>query len=67
MMRRGKLEHLVTTGMIKGKCSRRTECEKMLDGLKKWFKVGRVADILKAEQDKDAEKVMMVYAIECGT
>ena len=39
VMRRKKLEHLVTTGMIEGKCSWGKQHEKMLDGLTKWLKV----------------------------
>ena len=35
-MRREKLEHLVTTGMIQEKCSREKQQEKMLDELTKW-------------------------------
>ena len=38
--RREKLEHLVTIGMIEGKRSRRKQCEKMLNGLTKWLKIG---------------------------
>ena len=33
VMRREKLGHLVTTGMIEGKCSSEKLLEKMLDGL----------------------------------
>ena len=38
MMRREKLEDLVTTGMIGIKRSRGKQREKMLDGLTKWLK-----------------------------
>ena len=38
VMRREKLEHLKTTGMIKVKSSRGKQWEKMLDGLIKWWK-----------------------------
>ena len=41
MMRRKKLEHLVTTGTIKGKCSTGKQHEKMFTGLTKWLKVGK--------------------------
>ena len=37
MMRREKLEHLGTTGMIQGKSSREKQCEKILDRLRKWL------------------------------
>ena len=33
VMRREKLEHLMTTGMIEGKCSREKQSKKMLNGL----------------------------------
>ena len=39
---RERLELLVTTGTIEGKCSRGKQGEKMLEGLAKWLKVGRV-------------------------
>ena len=61
-MRREKLEHLVTTGMIEGK-----QREKTLDGLTKWPKAGRVTETLKATRDRDAWKVMIAYAKEYGT
>ena len=57
VMRREKLEHLVTTGMIEGKRSRGKHNEKMLDGQTKWLKVGRVIEKLKAMW-----KVMISYA-----
>ena len=47
-MRREKLEHLGTTGMIDRKRSR------YWDRLIKWLKVGRVTDSLKAMRDRDA-------------
>ena len=39
-MRREKLEHIVTFGVMKGKCSTRKQREKVLAGLIKWLKVG---------------------------
>ena len=64
VMRREKLEHLVKTGMIEGKRSRGKQREKMLDGLTKWFKVGRVTEALKATRDRDRDlwKVMIAFA-----
>ena len=41
--------------------------KKMLDGLTKWLKVGRVTEALEATWDRDAWKVMIVYAKEHGT
>ena len=55
--RREKLEHLVTAGMIEGKCSSGKQREKMFDGLRKWLKVGRVTEALKATRVRDAWKV----------
>ena len=51
-MRSGKLEHLVTTGMIEGKRS------KGKDRLTKWLKVGKVTKVLKARRDRDGWKVI---------
>ena len=48
-MRRAKLEHFVTIGMIKGKRSRGKH-EKMLGELTKWLKVGRVTEALEAKR-----------------
>ena len=58
VIRREKL-HLVTTRTIKGKCSRGKRREKMLDGITKWLKVGRVTDALKVTSDRDAMEVMI--------
>ena len=62
-----KLEHLVTTGVIKGKPGRAKQREKMVDGLTKWLIIGGVRDALKATRDRDAWKVMIAYAKEHGT
>ena len=63
-MRREKQEHLVTTGMVEGKCSRGIHHEKMSDGLTKWLKVGRVTKAVKVSRDRDAWKVMITYTKE---
>ena len=49
-MRREKLEHLVTIGMMEGKRSRGKQRENMLDGLTNnyWLKIGIVSEALKA-------------------
>ena len=44
----------------------RKQCEKMLDGLTKWLKVGIKTDALKMARDRDAWKVMITYAKEHG-
>ena len=66
MMRRENLEHLVTTGIIKGKHSRGKQCEKKLDGRTKWLKVGRVK-ALKAMRNREAWKIMIACVKEHGT
>ena len=55
-MRREKLGDLVTTRKIEGKRSRGKQREKMLDGLTKSIKVGRVTD---AMRDRDEWEVMI--------
>ena len=44
------------------KCSMVKQREKMLDGLTKWLKVGRVTDALKVTTHRDVWKVMITYA-----
>ena len=61
-MRREKLEHLVTTGMIEGKGSRGKQREEMLDGRIKCLKVERVTEELKVTRDRE-----IAYAKELGT
>ena len=58
MISREKLEHVVTTGMIEGKHSRRKQREMMLDGLTKWLKVELVTYPLKVTRDGDVGKIM---------
>ena len=52
VMRREKLEHLVTTGTIKVKHSRGKQREKMFDELFQSLKVKRVTEALKATRDR---------------
>ncbi|GFR72916.1 endonuclease-reverse transcriptase [Elysia marginata] len=40
VMRREKLEHLITTGKLDGKRGRGKQREKMMDGLKRWLGSG---------------------------
>ena len=65
-MRREKLENLVTTGMIEAIRSRGKKREKILDGLTKWLKAGRVTDVLISTKDRDAWKTMTDYFKEHG-
>ncbi|GFO34573.1 endonuclease-reverse transcriptase [Plakobranchus ocellatus] len=44
VIRRGKLEHLVTTGNLEGKRSRGGQREKITDGLATWLGPGRVTE-----------------------
>ena len=66
VIRGEKLEHLVSTGLIKGKCSSGKQHE-MLDGLTKWLKVRQVTDALKVTRDIDAWKIMVIFTNEQGT
>ncbi|GFO27916.1 retrovirus-related pol polyprotein line-1 [Plakobranchus ocellatus] len=67
VMRKGKMEHIVTTGMIEGKRSRGRQREKMLDGLTKWLNAGRVTQALTATMDRDVWKDMVANATKQGT
>ena len=67
VMRREKLEHLITTGMMKGKRSRGKQREKMTDGLVNWLGTGKVVEILKATRDRGIWKDMIANAIKHGT
>ncbi|GFO15137.1 RNA-directed DNA polymerase from mobile element jockey [Plakobranchus ocellatus] len=53
MMRREKLEHLVTTGKLEGKRSRERQREKITDRLATWLGPGKVTDTLIAVKDRD--------------
>ncbi|GFO14810.1 gonadotropin-releasing hormone receptor [Plakobranchus ocellatus] len=63
VMRRGKLEHLVTTGKFERKRSRGRQREKIMDGLATWLGPGKVSDILAAVKDRD----MIANAYKQGT
>ena len=62
VMRREKLEHLITTGMMEGK-----QREKMPDGLANWLGAGKVVEILKATRDCGIWKDMIANATKHGT
>ena len=64
VMRREKLEHLITTGMMEGKRSRGKQREKMTDGLVNWLGAGKVVEILKATKDRGIWKDMIANAIK---
>ncbi|GFO01374.1 retrovirus-related pol polyprotein from type-1 retrotransposable element r2 [Plakobranchus ocellatus] len=67
VMRRGKLEHLVTTGKFEGKRSRGRQREKIMDGLAKWLGPGKVSDTLAAVKDRDLWRDMIANAYKQGT
>ena len=67
VMRKEKMEHIVTTGMMEGKKSRGRQREKMLDGLTKWLNAGRVTQALTATKDRDVWKDMVANATKQGT
>ena len=66
VMRREKLEHLITTGMMEGKRSRGKQ-EKMIDGLANWLGADKVVEILKATRDCGIWKDMIAKVIKHGT
>ncbi|GFO25314.1 hypothetical protein PoB_005181900 [Plakobranchus ocellatus] len=67
VMRREKLEHLVTTGKFEGKRSRGRQREKIMDGLATWLGPGKVSDILAAVKDRDLWRDMIANAYKHGT
>ncbi|GFO06435.1 endonuclease-reverse transcriptase [Plakobranchus ocellatus] len=67
VMRRGKLEHLVTTGKFEGKRSRGRQREKIMDRLATWLGPGKVSDILAAVKDRDLWRDIIVNAYKQGT
>ncbi|GFO43739.1 hypothetical protein PoB_007024400 [Plakobranchus ocellatus] len=67
VMRRGKLEHLVTTGKFEGKRSRGKQREKIMDRLATWLGPGKMSDILAAVKDRDLWRDMITNAYKQGT
>ncbi|GFN81917.1 hypothetical protein PoB_000842300 [Plakobranchus ocellatus] len=67
VMRRGKLEHLVTTGKFEGKRIRGRQREKILDGLATWLGPGKMSDILAAVKDRDLWRDMIANSYKQGT
>ena len=61
VMRKGKLEHLLTTGTIEGKRSRGRQRIKIQDGIAAWL--GRsTAEMFVDARDRKKWKVMIAYA-----
>ncbi|GFO43085.1 endonuclease-reverse transcriptase [Plakobranchus ocellatus] len=67
LMRREKMEHLVTTGKLEGKRSRGRQREKITDGLATWLGPGRVTETLTAGKDWDLWRDMVDKAYKQGT
>ncbi|GFN97612.1 eukaryotic translation initiation factor 3 subunit f [Plakobranchus ocellatus] len=67
LMRRGKLEHLVTAGKFEGKRSRGRQREKIMDGLATWLGPEKVSDTLAAVKDRDLWRDMIANAYKQGT
>ncbi|GFO31044.1 hypothetical protein PoB_005754900 [Plakobranchus ocellatus] len=67
VMRRGKLEHLVTTGKFEGKRSKGRQREKIMAGLATWLGTGKVLDTLAAVKDRDLWRDMIANAYKQGT
>ncbi|GFO21283.1 endonuclease-reverse transcriptase [Plakobranchus ocellatus] len=57
VMRREKLENLVTTGMLEGKRSRGKQREKLIEGLTDWLKAGKSLEAIEATKDLIANAV----------
>ncbi|GFN79998.1 endonuclease-reverse transcriptase [Plakobranchus ocellatus] len=67
VMRREKLEHLITTGKLEGKRSRGRQREKITDVLTTWLGPGKVSEILTAVNDWDLRRDMIANAYKQGT
>ncbi|GFO06938.1 poly [ADP-ribose] polymerase [Plakobranchus ocellatus] len=63
VMRREKLEHLVTTVKFEGKRSTGRQRGKIMDGLVTWLGPGKVSDILAAVKDRDLWRDMIAISL----
>ena len=61
VMRKGKLEHLLTTGKIEGKRSRGRQRIKIQDGIAAWLRRS-TAEMFVDARDREKWKVMIAYA-----
>ena len=61
VMRKGKLEHLLTTGKIEGKRSRGRQRIEMQDGIAAWLERS-TAEMFVDARDREKWKVMITYA-----
>ncbi|GFO46185.1 hypothetical protein PoB_007269000 [Plakobranchus ocellatus] len=62
VMRREKLENLVTTGMLEGK-----QREKLIEGLTDWLKAGKSLEAIEATKDRKKWRTMIANAVKQGT
>ncbi|GFO35708.1 endonuclease-reverse transcriptase [Plakobranchus ocellatus] len=67
VMRREKLENLVTTGMLEGKRSRGKQREKLIVGLTDWLKAGKSLEAIEATKDRKKWRTMIANAVKQGT
>ncbi|GFR71836.1 endonuclease-reverse transcriptase [Elysia marginata] len=67
VMRREKLEHLITTGKLDGKRGRGKQREKMMDGLKRWLGSGSSAETMTAMGHQKLWRNMIADASKHGT
>ncbi|GFO38280.1 hypothetical protein PoB_006478500 [Plakobranchus ocellatus] len=67
VMRREKLENLVTTGMLEGKRSRGKQREKLIEGLTDWLKAGKSLEAIEATKDRKNWRTMIANAVKQGT
>ncbi|GFO13501.1 exocyst complex component, partial [Plakobranchus ocellatus] len=64
VMRREKLENLVTTGMLEGKRSRGKQREKLIEGLTDWLKAWKSLEAIEATKDRKKWRTMIANAGE---
>ncbi|GFR65703.1 endonuclease-reverse transcriptase [Elysia marginata] len=67
VMRREKLEHLITTGKLDGKRGRGIQREKMMDGLKRWLGSGSSTETMTAMGHRELWRNMIADASKHGT
>ena len=67
VLRRTQLEHLITTGKIKGRRDRGRQREKLLDGLVLWHGRSSPTELIDNTRDRESWRNMIAYAIRHGT
>ncbi|GFS12970.1 hypothetical protein ElyMa_001385600 [Elysia marginata] len=66
VMRREKLEHLITTGKLDGKRGRGKQREKIMDGLKRWLGSGSLTETMTAMGHRELWRNMIADASKHG-